>query len=80
MQTLQFFWSQLSDFALEKYPNLNFQSIFASKVTFGGKFQWNMYTHFQITCNWARYHDARSIAGISIFLVALLCFCFKKVA
>ena len=79
--TSVFIWWYSSTFALEKYPkNLNFQSIFASERTFSGYFQWNVWTYFQKVCSRSRSSDAKSITDTSIFLVALLHFCFRKVA
>ena len=58
--------------------NLNFQSFFISNKSFGGYFQWNLYTHFQKVCSWARYNNAQFMIDTSVFLVAFLCFCFTK--
>ena len=77
--TFQTFWSRSSIFALEKrLKNLNFQNVFTSKRPFGGYFQWDACIYFQKICSWTMYSDAKLIKNISIFLVALLRFCFKK--
>ena len=77
----QAFWLHSSLFALEKQPkNLNFQSVFTSKKPFGGYFQWNACTYFQKICSWTSYSNAKLIGNISDLLVALLRFCFRKIA
>ena len=42
-------------------------------------FPWNACTYLQKICTWTRCNDAKSIADTSVFLDALLCFCFRKV-
>ena len=78
-KTFQTFLSHSSVFALEKQPkNLNFHSVFTSKRSFGGYFQWNARTYFQKICSWTRYSDTKLIKNISNFFVALLGFCCRK--
>ena len=78
-KTLQSFWSHSSVFALEKLlKKINFQSFFTIKRPYGDYFQWNMCTYFQKIYSWTRYSNAKLIKNISIFLVALLCFSFRK--
>ena len=81
LKTFQSFWLQSSIFAVVKFlESLNFWSIFTSKRTFGGHFQWNMCTLSWKMCNWTRYSNAKSTVDSSIVLVALFRFCFRKSA
>ena len=73
------FWLHSSVFALEKQPRkLNFHSFFISKSIVGGYFQGNVCTHFQKICIWIRHDHFKFTRETSIFLVALLGFCFRK--
>ena len=78
-KTFQTFSSHSFDFPLGKQPtNLNVQCFFTSNTTFGDYFQWNACTYFQKTCIWTRYSEFKLIKNISTFLVALLCFSFRR--
>ena len=55
-----------------------FSGFLISKRLFDGCFLWNEYTYFQNIYSWTRYCDAKLIKNISNFLVALLCFWFRK--
>ena len=80
-KTFQIFLSHSLVFAVEKQPkNLSFHSVFTSKRPLGGYFQWNACTYFWKICSWRRDIDTKLIKNFLNFLVALIRYCFRKIA